>query len=151
MLLNNRVYDTLKYVAQIVLPAIGALYFGLAKIWGLPDPQLVVGTITAVDVFLGVLLGISNMQYQGQKVVREPVTGRSVRRGAMTLATTVSVYDVTKWATLVLLPALGTLYFSLAELWGFPYGEEIVGTISVITAFMGIMLGVNKARYLNKS
>jgi hypothetical protein len=61
--MSNKVYDILKFVAQIVLPAIGTLYFALANIWGLPYGEQIVGTITAVDAFLGALLGISTAQY----------------------------------------------------------------------------------------
>jgi len=62
--MNNKVYDILKWIAQIVLPALGALYFALAQIWGLPFGEEIVGTITAIDCFLGAILGISNMQYK---------------------------------------------------------------------------------------
>ncbi len=62
--MSNKTYDILKWVAQILLPALGALYFALAKIWGLPYSNEVVGTITAVDAFLGALLGISTIQYK---------------------------------------------------------------------------------------
>ena len=61
--MNNKLYDVLKYIAQIVLPAIGTLYFALARIWGLPYGEQIVGTITAVDTFIGVLLGISSYNY----------------------------------------------------------------------------------------
>ena len=61
---SNKVYDTLKWVAQLLLPAAGALYFALAQIWHLPFGEEVVGTITAVDAFLGAILGISNSQYK---------------------------------------------------------------------------------------
>lgn len=61
--MSNRVYDILKWIAQIVLPAAGALYFALAKIWGFPYATEIVGTISAVDAFLGALLGISSSQY----------------------------------------------------------------------------------------
>ena len=61
--MNNRTYDTLKYVAQIVLPAAGTLYFALAKIWGLPYGTETVGTITAVDACLGTLLKLSSDKY----------------------------------------------------------------------------------------
>jgi hypothetical protein len=63
MKMTNKVYDILKWIAQYFLPAIGTLYFALAGIWGLPYGEQVVGTITAVDTFLGVLLGISSAQY----------------------------------------------------------------------------------------
>mgnify|MGYP002626485382 CR=1 FL=1 len=64
-MMSNKTYDTLKFVAQIVLPATGTLYFALSSIWGLPYGEQVVGTITAVDTFLGALLGISTAQYNG--------------------------------------------------------------------------------------
>lgn len=61
--MSNKTYDILKFVAQILLPALGTLYFALASIWGLPYGEEIVGTITAVDAFLGALLGISTHQY----------------------------------------------------------------------------------------
>lgn len=63
MIKNNKVYDTLKFIAQIFLPAVGALYFALSQIWGFPNGSEVVGTIVAVDTCLGVVLGISSTQY----------------------------------------------------------------------------------------
>ena len=67
--MSNKVYDILKFIAQVVLPALGTLYFALAGIWGWPMGEQVVGTITAIDTFLGVLLGISTSKYNkgGQK------------------------------------------------------------------------------------
>lgn len=61
--MSNKLYDVLKWVAQILLPAIATLYFALAGIWGLPFAEEVVGTITAIDTFLGVILGISTHNY----------------------------------------------------------------------------------------
>lgn len=66
MVLNNRVYDVLKWIALYLLPALGTLYFALAGIWNFPYGEEVVGTITAVDTFLGVLLGISSANYNKQ-------------------------------------------------------------------------------------
>lgn len=66
MKLNNKTYDVLKWIAMVVLPAIGTLYFALAGIWGFPYAEQIVGTITAVDTFLGVMLGISAAQYKKQ-------------------------------------------------------------------------------------
>lgn len=63
MLLSNKTYDRLKWIAQILLPAIGTLYFALAKIWDFPYAEEIVGTISAVDLFLGTLLGISTANY----------------------------------------------------------------------------------------
>lgn len=63
MRLTNKTYDILKWIAQILLPALGTLYFALSKIWGLPYAAEVVGTITAIDTFMGALLGISSANY----------------------------------------------------------------------------------------
>ena len=63
MKMSNKVYDVLKWIAMYLLPALGTLYFALSGIWALPYGEQVVGTITAVDTFLGVILGISNAQY----------------------------------------------------------------------------------------
>lgn len=59
-------------------------------------------------------------------------------------------YDILKWVALVLLPALGTLYFGLAGIWGFPYGEQIVGTITAIDTFLGVILGISTVQYNKK-
>ena len=61
--MSNKTYDILKWIAQIFLPALGTLYFALAKIWNLPYSEEIVGTITAIDLFLGALLGISSIEY----------------------------------------------------------------------------------------
>ena len=61
--MSNSMYDKLKWIAQILLPAIGTLYFALAQIWGLPFAEQIVGTITALDCFLGAILGISTAVY----------------------------------------------------------------------------------------
>ena len=63
MTLDNKMYDLLKWIALIVLPALGTLYFGLSSIWGLPYGEQIVGTITVIDTFLGALLGVSTTNY----------------------------------------------------------------------------------------
>ena len=67
MKLSNSTYDALKWIAQILLPALGTLYFALAKIWGLPYGTEIVGTIAAIDTFLGALLQISTDNYNKQE------------------------------------------------------------------------------------
>ena len=57
------------------------------------------------------------------------------------------VYDALKWIALYLLPALGTLYFALSGIWGLPYGEAIVGTITAIDTFIAAILGISTANY----
>lgn len=71
MKLSNKTYDILKWIAQILLPAIGTLYFALSKIWGFPNAAEIVGTISAVDVFLGAVLGISTSQYNKENHVEQ--------------------------------------------------------------------------------
>ena len=63
MKISNKVYDVLKWVAQYFLPAIGTLYFAISTIWGFPYGEQVVGTITAIDAFLGAILGLSSATY----------------------------------------------------------------------------------------
>lgn len=65
--MSNKLYDILKWIALYFLPALGTLYFALAGIWGLPFGEQIVGTITAADTFLGVLLGISTYNYNKKK------------------------------------------------------------------------------------
>lgn len=67
MKLSNKMYDLLKWIAMYFLPAVGTLYFALAGIWSLPYGEEIVGSITAVDTFLGVILGISTVQYKKSK------------------------------------------------------------------------------------
>lgn len=71
MVFSNKVYDVLKWVAQILLPALATLYFALAKVWNLPYSEQVVGTITAIDTFLGVILGLSSKVYNDDIKVLE--------------------------------------------------------------------------------
>ena len=63
MKMSNKIYDVLKYIAQIVLPALATLYFALAKIWGFPYATEITGTLAAVDAFMGALLQISTKTY----------------------------------------------------------------------------------------
>lgn len=60
-------------------------------------------------------------------------------------------YDTLKWIAMYLLPALGTLYFTLAGIWNFPYVEQIVGTITAIDTCLGVVLGISTAKYNKKS
>ena len=56
-------------------------------------------------------------------------------------------YDVLKWIAMIALPALGTLYFALAGIWGLPYGEQVVGTITALDTCLGALLGISSASY----
>lgn len=72
MRMSNTVYDVLKYIALVVLPALGTLYFALSKIWGFPYGAEIVGTISAVDAFLGALLQISTNEYNKDLNLQPP-------------------------------------------------------------------------------
>lgn len=63
MTINNKTYDHLKWVAMIFIPAASTLYFSLANVLGLPYAEQVVGTLAAIDTFIGALLGITTAQY----------------------------------------------------------------------------------------
>ncbi len=80
MQFSSKTYDILKWIAQLLLPAVGTLYFALAKIWGFPYAQEVLGTITAIDTFLGVILGLTSTSYAGDGVLEidtsDPETDR---------------------------------------------------------------------------
>lgn len=70
MKFKNETYDILKWIAMYLLPAIGTLYFALASVWGLPYGEQIVGTVTAIDTFLGVILGISTSNYNKDNPVK---------------------------------------------------------------------------------
>lgn len=59
------------------------------------------------------------------------------------------IYDTVKWLVQVAFPALATMYAALSEIWGLPFTLEVVGTITAITTFLGIILGISSARYHN--
>jgi hypothetical protein len=65
--LNNRSYDKLKWVATIVLPGLAALYLGLSQIWGFPYTEEIAATITVINTFLGILLGVSSRNYNNSE------------------------------------------------------------------------------------
>lgn len=69
--MKDKTYDILKSIALIWLPAIGTLYFTLAQIWHLPYAEAIVGTISAIDVLLGTILGISTSSYNKAKTYEE--------------------------------------------------------------------------------
>ena len=58
-----------------------------------------------------------------------------------------SVYDVLKFCCTILLPALGTLYFALAQIWNLPMADQVVGTIAALTTFIGVLIGISNHNY----
>lgn len=62
--ISNSVYDKLKQATQIGFPALGSLYFGLSQIWGLPAGEEVVGSLSLLTIFCGVILGVTTKNYR---------------------------------------------------------------------------------------
>ena len=71
MFFNDKLYKILKFTAQVTLPAVGTLYFTLSQIWGLPYGEEIVGTITAIDTFLGAILKVSSENYKRSRLADE--------------------------------------------------------------------------------
>ena len=61
-----------------------------------------------------------------------------------------TVYDILKWITMIVLPALATAYVGLAAIWGWPFADEVAKTTAVICTLLGALLGISTAEY-NKS
>jgi hypothetical protein len=73
--MSNKLYDILKEIALVWLPAIGTLYGVLANIWGLPYGEEIVATVIAIDTFLGTVLHISNKIYKNKE---EQINGDNI-------------------------------------------------------------------------
>lgn len=144
MIFNNKLYNVLKFIALIFLPAFGAFYFAMAEMYNLPYPEQVVGTLAAVDAFLGVLLGISTANYNKQVSARGYMLSSE---DVLPPTQTVTFYDVMKWVAQLLIPALATLYFAVATIWHIPSPELVVGTLTAIDALIGMLLGLSSAAY----
>ena len=99
MVFKNSVYDTLKWIAQYLLPGLGTLYFALSGIWGLPYGEQIVGTITAVDAFLGLLLGLSTHNYQGEGTMT--IDSQSADKDVYSLNLNVPVEDLANKKTIL--------------------------------------------------
>jgi len=80
-MITGKLYNYLKFLALVAFPALGTLYFAIAGIWGLPSAEQVIGTIVALDTFLGVILQISSTNYnsstaQGTLAIHETNDGK---------------------------------------------------------------------------
>lgn len=69
--MDNKVYDILKWIALVGLPALTALWLTLANIWGFPYAEAIGATMAAITTFLGAVLGISSIQYQKKQIEGE--------------------------------------------------------------------------------
>lgn len=71
--MSNKTYDFLKSVSQYVLPGLSTLYFALASIWNLPYTEQIIGTIAAINTFLGICLGFSTSKYNSSDKYRDGI------------------------------------------------------------------------------
>jgi hypothetical protein len=112
----------------------------------------------ALDAFLGVLLNVSSNNYKAEQEMNSRIEHVmqpelfaleevSPEQPAFGAYMSKELYDTLYWVAQILLPAGGTLYFALAALWGFPYGEQIVATVAAVDAFLGVILGISNAQY----
>lgn len=155
-MLSNKAYDVFRWAVQFLLPGLSTLYFALANIWGWPEVDKVVGTITILQTFLAVLLGVSSMKYESlyssrvsaDLAVNDIPTPTRVGN-ALIIKLTPKTYETLKWVATLFLPAVGSFFFALSQLWGIPNSEQIVGTISAVSIFMGVLLGVSTNQYRN--
>ena len=127
MMLSNRVYDALKWITLILLPALGVFYKAMAGTWGLPYGTEIAATLAAIDLFLAALLGISTNKFN----VTNPMYRLNLvklvdntKHSAWVLST--NMYEFLTWTAQIFLPALITLYGALTLVWSLPYPERIV-------------------------
>ncbi len=71
MKLSDKVYDILKWIVMVVIPAITTAYVGLSSIWGWPYADAIAKTSAVVCTLLGALLGISTAQYNKDQPPQE--------------------------------------------------------------------------------
>lgn len=76
--MSNKTYDVLKWITTVVIPAVGALYFGLSRFWAVPCPAEILGTLTLVETFMASVLGISNATYKAE-MANQAVTEHDIQ------------------------------------------------------------------------
>jgi hypothetical protein len=147
-MLSNRVYDALKWVILILLPAMGVFYMAMANTWGLPYGTEVTATIAAVDLFLAALLGISTNKFN----ITNPMYRLNLVKLVDNSKTTAwilstNMYEFLTWTAQIFLPALITLYGGLSLVWPLPYPEQVASTLMAFDAFLGALLAFSTAQY----
>lgn len=150
MMLTNKMYDLLKWVTLILLPAASVLYLALAGVWNLPYGTEVAGTIAAIDLFLATLLGISTNTFK----VNNPMYRLNLVKLVGDTANWIlsaNMYDILTWVAQILLPALAALYLGLSGVWNLPFTDQVVSTIMALDAFLGALLGFSTAQFHKKA
>lgn len=148
MLLSNKVYDALKWITLILLPAIGVFYLAMANTWALPYGTEIVSSLAALDLFLAALLGISTNKFN----VENPMYRLNlVKLGGDSESTSwilpTNMYEFLSWTAQIFIPAAISLYGALAVVWHLPFPEQVVSTLMAFDAFLGIVLGFSTAQF----
>lgn len=148
MLLSNRVYDVLKWITLILLPAIGVFYLAMANTWSLPYGTEVVSTLAAVDLFLAALLGVSTNKFNlANPMYRINLVKFGGENETSSWILPTNIYEFLSWTAQIFIPATITLYGALALVWHLPYPEQIVSTLVSFDAFLGVLLGFSTAQF----
>lgn len=147
--LSNKIYDTLKWIAMVFLPALAIGYLGIADTWNLPYPTEIVATIGAVDAFLGILLGIATKQVteDGSLIVQKRNESLVTVFGLDLPISQSTLYDVLKWTAQIALPSFATFYMAVSSIWGLPDPAKVISTIMTIDAFLGFLLDFNSTQF----
>ena len=147
MILSNKTYDMLKWIALVALPAFATFYLALAGSWNLPHPIEIAATIAAIDTLLATLLGVSTSNY---KVLAARVNfniSESFGSPEHGWFMSKEAYDILTWVAQIFLPAFAALYYALAGVWGLPYAQEVVATLVALDTFLGMILGFSTAQF----
>lgn len=147
MILNNRIYDAMKWFTLVFLPALSVFYLALAPSLNLPYPNEVAATIAALDVFLATLLGVSTSNYKLRVATLQFNLTDMFGTPTKGLFFSKFNYDVLTWIAQILLPAFAALYFALANVWNLPYPDQVVATIMAIDTFLGTLLSLSTAQF----
>lgn len=147
MILSNKVYDVLKWITMIFLPALSVFYIGLAQTWGLPYPFEIAATLTAIDLFLAALIGVSTSNYKTRLASLNYDISAFFEIPTTGLFFSKSYYDILTFVAQIGIPAVSTLYFGLATTWGLPYVGEVVATLAAIDAFLGSLIALSTSQF----
>lgn len=128
--LPNNVYDIIKWVALMLVPAISAGLVAVSEIWGFTIQPEILGTLNAIAAVLGVIINVSNMNYSKRfpHLLPEP-------------SIPVHVHQALLKITLYWLPAIAACYYAASLFVKIPYPGEIVRTIITVQVFLGLILG----------
>lgn len=145
--MSNKVYDALKWIALVFLPALGTFYLALSQSMNLPNPTEVVAIIAAVDVFLASLIGVSTSNYKVKAAILNFNLSEVFGTPKYGWFMSKEAYDILTWVAQILLPALTTFYFALATTWNLPYPDQVVATMVALDTLLGMILGFSTGQF----